>query len=364
MRRAGKAVRSTDHPRRRFCRLSLGFGLAAVATAVATAVPRRLIAAAETPDPPPFETLLAWLGFDSEDRQRVEAGDIVTRILPSTAEQQLRIASALLLPQPLAKLRRRLDDVAFYPPDPDLRAARRIGAKAGSVDPAWPGCGFATAEAEEAQRVRRATPGLGVNLSPSELAVLRTLAREADGAEVSAVFCQLLRQRAATYAEQGVAGIDVYDRGGGEIRRPDLALNAEARAFAARFSPYLSALRQTLAAYPRPAATRVDSRLSWRKTLIDGRPGFQLLHQLTDHGNGWTAVLTRQIYVSHSYDGLQAIAVFYDHGGTTLLIDENATTTDQIPPLFGALARTLGAAALRRTLSRHFAALRDTLDRS
>jgi len=104
-----------------------------------------------------------------------------------------------------------------------------------------------------------------------------------------------------------------------------------------------------------------QNRLSWRKTLIDGRVGFQLLHVLADHGDRWSAVLTRQFYVSHSYDGLQAIAIFYDRGAGTLLIDENATTTDQIPPLFASLARTLGAAALRRTLSRHFAALRHNL---
>jgi hypothetical protein len=339
------------------CRIGLGLGL----SIAPMAVPLPVSATPDKRDPPPAETLFDRLAFDADERQRVEAGEIVTRVLPSTGEQQLRVASALTLPRPLTEVRRRLAEVAFYPPDPDLLAAGTLEMTGDAASSPWAGCDFSASEAAELARLRQVAPGSTFNLSPAEIAVLRRVPIEADGATISDVFCQVLRRRALSYAEHGIAGIAPYDRGGGEIRRPDMALNAEAQAFAALFNPYLGALRRAVAASPRAVVGIAQNRLSWRKTLIDGRVGFQLLHVLADHGESWSAVLTRQFYVSHSYDGLQAIAILYDRGTGTLLIDENATTTDQIPPLFASLARSLGAAALRRTLSRHFAALRHNL---
>jgi hypothetical protein len=316
-------------------------------------------------EPPPAAHLFDRYGFDEEARRRVDAGDIVARQLPSTRPQQMSVASALLLPQPLAVVADHFADVTFYPPDPDLRASGLFdasGVRVAGHD--GHGAIFAAADGAEIDRLHAVEAGSAFNLSSAEIARIRRRlagARAADGAAdaaaANAAFAAVLTERAAAYAADGLAAIAPYDRGDGREQRPGAALRADGEAFDAEFTPYLGNLRRALAAHPQPPPATVASRLFWRKTLIDGRLGHQVMHLLITGGDGWLATATRQIYVSHSYDCLQAIAVFYDLGNRSLLIDANTTTTDQIPALFGALARRLGGDALRRTLIRHFAAL-------
>ncbi len=334
-------------------------GLAAVAVS-GIAPGRPAPAAVDVTEPPSPERLLDRYGFDEDARRRIYAGDIVARQLPSTRPQQMRVASALLLPQPLRVIADRFADLAFYPPDPDLRATGLLGPSGLAAAGGGRAAVYAAEDQPEIDRLVAVEAGSAFNLSGDEIAGIRHRLADTGAADVDAVnaaFAAVLTDRAATYAARGVAAIAPYDRGGGREQRPDAALRADAEALNAEFAPFLADLRHALAHHPQPPPATVASRLFWRKTLIDGRLGHQLMHLLITGGDGWLATVTRQIYVSHSYDCLQAIAVFHDLGTRTLLIDANATTTDQIPALFGALARRLGGDALRRTLVRHFAAL-------
>lgn len=224
---------------------------------------------------------------------------------------------------------------------------------------------FSAAESKEAANLLKFQGGSDFNLGPSEVAVLRQLAKDLSGQSqtatreaVSAAYREMLRKRYHSYRQQGLDGIEPYLRKSDTVSPArELKLAAESMPVARQVFPDF---QRSLIDYP-----RVGSEYLHRFFLIkkeqQGRPAFVLAHRILDVQPGYALMAEQQFFVGHTYNSLQIAMGWFPHGGKTFVGLITRTSTEKVAGFGGDFARKVGRSRVQQIVEPFFEELRDVL---
>jgi len=312
-----------------------------LAAALAAAAPARALTLAE---------IEGDLGLSSQERARLERGQVLSRTVPNSNERELAVALAVKIDLPPAELAKQLLGGLAQRQNPDVLGRGVISTGALSEF-----SGVKLANAAAAQAYLSAKPGGALNLSAAEIAAFQELARQpgtsADPRKaVEGLIRQQLQARYQSYTAKGLAGIAPYARASGEARpAEDLLAATRASKFFAKYTPKML---QLLTDYPKGRPSDFDERQQWALYNANGARAIvlQQLFALPD-GDAWS-VAARQYYVSTSYNAEQNLMLFVpaDEGGTVAVM-LSRVSTEQVAGLGGSMKRSIGSKMMADTLS-------------
>ncbi len=183
-----------------------------------------------------------------------------------------------------------------------------------------------SSDRDEIQHYLDARPGVGLNLSSTEIAAFQALQGTDESARVEAVVEDMLRARYTAYRANGLAGAQPYAREKGghvspgeELRKTEENMQGLHELYPEFHNAWLS--------YPRslPQDIQADD-FFWVKLNIEERPVFVLSHRLVASNEDMHLVGIRDYYVSHFFDVSQRAAVVtrVDSGNDILIYIERA----------------------------------------
>jgi hypothetical protein len=285
------------------------------------------------------------LGFSSEQHAKLQAGEIVSAEIEETTEKQLAVALALKVPATL-------EDVAASVAKGTTFEANKAIKAFGEIDPAQVGeAAFAgiTLDAGEVERLLEVEPGSEFNLSSAEIAIFQDLAQQQATADaVNAAWRQVLAGRLQAYLDGGLNGIAPYDRGGdSSSAAEDLKAAAEGSKLVQQAVPDLY---QAFLAYPDQAVPDVEHQFFWTEQVADDRPVYILTHRMTQQRPDLLVVLSRDFYVSHSFNASQGAAGALPVEGGVVIFYANRTSSDQVAGFMSGMRHEIGRGMMRDSL--------------
>jgi hypothetical protein len=250
---------------------------------------------------PTSAELLADLPLTDAQRQQVMRGELVTRTAHTTFEREIAVSMAFLMNAPIERAVELLSEAGVARADPDFVAFGEIH-DAGTTDD------FKTLQliphgSEEVQHYLMAHPGETLNLDIREIAAFDALANDAarPAARVEAQVKEHLLARHRAYRTAGLDGIAPYARADNRRYQPadDLRRETDEERVVRKYLPKLAVL---LLKYPSNLPPGFRDRFFWLDYAIDDRPNLVLAHRMVVPLGTAAAVVTRQFYVSHSYN--------------------------------------------------------------
>jgi hypothetical protein len=258
---------------------------------------------------PRVEDLLKGSAFDSKEIERVLAGEIAVTTVKHPSDRELAVGIACLVADDVDPMKP-FDRSRPMLPGDSIREFQPI-------DPSDPDAAFGKIEItstdrEELRRYLDFEEGLGLNLSPDEVATFRREERKhskpAPLDVVNAVVRRALRDRFDAYRAKGLAGIAPYVREGGELVAPGDELGTiidQSRVLRKLFPEFMAIWED----YPNSTTKAQDEAFYWIRSTVDDRPMFTLAHQMS-WGDGTTRLRgERLFYASHFFNAGQTIVV-------------------------------------------------------
>ena len=298
------------------------------------------------------EELCQVLELSAPDPEALRQGKLEGLSVPELGERDLAVGFAFWAKSAPDALARGFRDGVDLRNGPNVTAVRRITSfTAADFDSLRLSAGASVAEAG---RYRKAHPGEELNLSTEELASLGRLGELAGPTKIASELGRLLAARVAAYRARGLAGIAPYERENGALRAP----GEDLRALIARLAPQLGKLAPGVAEaildYPRASRFPTDEAFFWIAYETEGRPVFTLRHRLSLRVGPGIVAVDRELYVSHGYDDMQAIALaFPDRGGTTICYRAH-TFTERVAGIGSVAKHGLGRRRMASELEKMF----------
>jgi hypothetical protein len=296
------------------------------------------------------ESIAAAMGLGAQDQAKLRAGEIVSSEIQETDEKQLAVALALMVPATL-------EDVAASVAEGTTLEANTAIKAHGSIDPTQVGeAAFAgiTLDADEVNRLLEVEPGSDFNLSSEEIAVFQALAQQhkagdpAAAEAVNAAWRQVLAGRMQAYLAGGLAGIAPYDRGGEtSSAADDLRAAAEASKVVQQAAPELY---QAFLAYPDNSVADVQHQFFWSEQTADDRPVYVLTHRMAQQRPDRLVTLSRDFYVSHSFNASQGVAGALPVESGVMIFYANRTSSDQVAGFMSGMRHEIGRGMMRDSL--------------
>jgi hypothetical protein len=309
------------------------------------------------------EAVAEAMGLGAGDQAKLQAGQIVSSEIEETTEKQLAVALALKVPATLE------DVAASVAQGTTLEANKAIKAH-GEIDPAEAGeAAFApiTLDAHEVARLLEVEPGSDFNLSSAEIAVFQDLGQQHKAGDpaaadaVNAAWRQMLAGRLQAYLAGGLDGIAAYDRGGdSSSAADDLKAAAEGSKLVQQAVPELY---QAFLAYPNQSVADVEHRFFWTEQVADDRPVYTLTHRMAQQRPDLLVVLSRDFYVSHSFNASQAAAGALPIEGGVVIFYGNRTSSDQVAGFMSGMRHEIGRGMMRDSLVAAMEQIRTTWQR-
>jgi hypothetical protein len=310
------------------------------------------------------EAVAEAMGLSTQDRAKLQAGEIVSTEIEETTDKQLAVALALKVPATLE------DIAASVAAGTTLEANKAIRAY-GEIDPANVSeAAFAgiTLGTDDVKRLLEVEPGSEFNLSSAEIGVFQDLARQHKAGDpatldaVNAAWRQTLAGRLQAYLDGGLNGIAPYDRGGGDSSSAadDLRAAAEASKLVQQAVPELY---QAFLAYPNQAAADVEHKFFWTEQRADDRPVYILTHRMTQQRPNMLVVLSRDFYVSHSFNASQGSAGALPVSDGVVIFYGNRTSSDQVAGFMSGMRHEIGRGMMRDSLVKAMEQIRATWQR-
>lgn len=315
--------------------LSLACATAFVASAELSGLPR-------PQEGDPFSFLSPVVTLDPAERERIDRGDVLVRILPAPDGEVAVFAASRLSAEPEA-LVRWTHAIEALKRSPFVVAIRRF-----SHPPVLSDLDALALDDVDLDGIRRCEAGnCSVKLAAHEIDALKSAAGSAGEwrPAVQREFRRLVLARVTKYQSEGLAGLPPYvDRS--EPTRP----HAEFAGILAR-SPhlrnYLPAVADGLSDYPRAELRSAESFLYWSKEQYkSGKPIIAVtqVHIVRPVGASLPAVvvLGQEVFASHYRDGSLGTTFVLDGGTTRYLVYLNRSRLDKLGTgMFGGLKRTL-----------------------
>lgn len=314
----------------------------------------------------PFAFFQPWIALTPSDRQRLDRGDVLVRILPAR-DRQLAVFAASTLdatPDTLIERMRAIEELkksAFVP------IVKRF-----SDPPAIEDLADLNLDDDELEDLRRCRPGdCDLKLSAIEIEEVRRSAAEGGAGwkdAIHATFQRLLLARATVFLSYGLEGLPAYHDRKETMRLQD----AFASILAA--SPYLverlPAFASALGQRPDAARANTESFLYWSKERFGGKATVTVSH-VTILRNEEEAVspvvlvASTQVFGSHYMNGaLGLTAMLRDlDGRRTYLVYLNRTEVDVLGGVFSAWKRAVIEGRIERETGEIFRELRRRIER-
>ena len=315
--------------------LSLACATAFVASAELSGLPR-------PQEGDPFSFFSPVVTIDPAERERIDHGEVVVRILPARDAEVAVFAASRFDAEPEA-LVRWTKAIEALKRSPFVVAIRRF-----SHPPVLSDLDALALDDVDLDGIRRCEAGdCSVKLAAHEIEALKSAADSNDEWKpaVQREFRRLVLARVTKYQSEGLAGLAPYaDRS--EPTRPQ----AEFAGILAR-SPhlrnYLPAVADGLSDYPRAELSSAESFLYWSKEQYkNGKPIIAItqVHIVRPVGASLPAVvvLGQEVFASHYRDGSLGTTFVLDGGKTRYLVYLNRSRLDRLGDgMFGGLKRTL-----------------------
>jgi len=311
--------------------------LAAGAALLAMAGPR----AASCPDP--FAFLGPSIVVSGKERQKLDAGDAIVRVLAAEGREiaVLGAAAVEIDGDRLVAWMRRIED---------LKKSEHVPAVGRfSEPPVLSDLAGHTLDDRDLDHLRQCRPGnCDLKLSAGEIARMRQVLAAAGTQWKPAAqeaFRRVMLDRVLAYRAHGLAGIETYADGHTDRSLPEIASALLDR------SPYLGAgmpaLVEHLARYPNVPLPRSESFLYWSQEEFGGRPVTSVTHvtmvRSQTAGLPDALVAGRQVFATHYQNGSLSLTLLLRGcpGPPHYLTYVSRSEVDVIRGLFGWLARRL-----------------------
>jgi hypothetical protein len=320
----------------------------------------RLLFAADIPT---VETALKAAGLDAGAKDRVLAGEIVSKALAEGSDKELAAGLVFRIRAPLAKVMQAIREGKTFEVNRDIIS---FGKADGGLDK----LGYTAEEAGEALAVLNAGPGSRFNLSNAEIGRFRALKAKLKSADprkdpqaleaVNAEYRAILADRLTAYRSGGVKAIAPYSRGEGESKPAE---ELELAANEARLGNLFPEFHQNLVGYPSAPQEGIEHEYWWFKQRVEKRPVFILAHRMYQPGAGYALMMERQIYVGASYNSSQTIAGGIEDGGAVIVLYGNRCFTDQVAGEMSGMKHNIGRGQMVDDLKAYFENVRKMLEK-
>ncbi len=292
-------------------------------------------------DADPFSFFQPVVTMSSIDRQRIDAGEVVVKILPARDGEVAVFAATRFDAQPEA-LVRWTQAIDALKRSPFVVAIRRF-----SRPPVLADLDQLSLDDVDLEGIRRCQTGdCSVKLATHEIESLKKAAGAGVEwkAAVQQEFRRVVLSRVTRYQAEGLAGLPPYD----DQDEPTLP-REEFAAIMAR-SPhlrhYLPALADGLNSYPQAELSSKESFLYWSKEQYrNGKPLISVtqVHIVRPVGPSLPliVVIGQEVFASHYRDGSLGTTFILDGGKTRYLAYLNRSRLDQLDGMFGGVKRTL-----------------------
>jgi hypothetical protein len=313
----------------------------------------------------PFAFLRPTVDITPQEERRLDAGEVLVRVLPATAGE----FAVVLAARTTADGRRLVEgvrDIAALKRSAQVTAISRFSSPPIAADVA-----ALQVDEQDLAAMRACRPrSCDLKLTAAEMETLQTAASSA-GANwrpaLQAAMRSLVLDRTSRYLVRGHAGIGSYaDQGQptvlADVFRTVLQHSAFLTTHAADLAGYLER-------YPQPAPPGVESFVYWSNEQLGGRPSLGATHvaMRTDDSpdRPEAVVVGKQIFATHYVTGaLSVTAVLRGRESSErYLVYVNRSRVDVLDRWYGGLARTLMTRRIRDEATRVFRGLKERLER-
>ena len=314
-------------------------------------------------DMPTIEVALKAVGLDAGAKDRVLAGEIVSKELAEGSDKELAAGLVLQIRAPLAKIMQAVREGKTFEVNRDILA---FGRADGDLDK----LGYTAEEAGEALAVLNAGPGSKFNLSNAEIGRFRALKVKLKSADprkdpqaleaINTEYRAILANRLTAYRNGGVKAVAAYSRDKGESKPAEelgLALNESL------VGTLFPEFHQALASYPIVPQEGIESEYWWFKQRVERRPIFILAHRMYQQSADHALMMERQIYVGASYNSSQTIAGGVEEGGNVIVLYGNRCFTDQVAGGLSGMKHSIGRGEMINELKAYFENVRKMLEK-
>ena len=308
---------------------------------------------------PTIEDILRAAGLDVGAKDKVLAGEIVSKELAEGSDKELAAGLVVLIRAPLAKTMQAIREHKTIEANRDILAFGTDLAK----------LGYSADEAGEAFAFLNASPGSKFNLSAHEFDRVRALEARLksdprkDPAALEAVnseYRAILADRLAAYQKGGAKAVAPYSRGKNEAKPSDELALAVIETVNVKLFPEF---HEALAGYPFAPREGIEEEFLWFKQRIEKRPVLILAHRMYQRTPQYGLMMERQIYVGASYNSSQTIAGGVEQGGNLIALYANRCFTDQVAGSMSGMKHRLGRGQMIGELKALFENIRKTLER-
>lgn len=305
------------------------------------------VASAEMSGPPlpaegdPFSFFSPGVTVDAGERQRIEHGEVVVRILPAR-DGEVAVFAATKFAAEAEALVRWTKAIEALKRSPFVVAIRRF-----SHPPVLSDLDALALDDVDLEGIRQCETGsCSVKLASHEIDALKSAAGTSGEWKpaVQREFRRLLLARVAKYQSEGLAGLPPYvDRS--EPTRPQTEF-AGILARSPHLRNYLPAVADGLSNYPQAELPSAESFLYWSKEQYkNGKPIIAVtqVHIVRPVGPSLPAVvvLGQEIFASHYRDGSLGSTFVLDDGKARYLVYLNRSRLDRLGGMFSGLKRAL-----------------------
>ena len=314
--------------------LSLACATAFVASAELMGLPRPA-------DGDPFSFFSPGVTIDASERQRIDQGEVLVRILPARDGEVAVFAASRFDAEPDA-LVRWTKAIEALKRSPFVVSIRRF-----SHPPVLSDLDALVLDDVDLDGIRRCQTGnCSVKLAAHEIDALKSAAA-AQGewkAAVQREFRRLVLARVTKYQSEGLAGLPPYVDGIEPTRPHEEFAGILARS--PHLRNYLPAVADGLSNYPQAELPTAESFLYWSKEQYkNGKPVIAVtqVHIVRPVGPSLpvVVVLGQEVFASHYRDGSLGTTFVLDGGKTRYLVYVNRSRLDRLGGMFSGLKRSL-----------------------
>jgi hypothetical protein len=309
------------------------------------------------------ETALKAAGLDAGAKNRVLAGEIVSKELAEGSDKELAAGLVFRIRAPLAKTMQAIREGKTFNVDRDILAF-------GKADGGFDKLGYTADEAGEALAVLNVGSGSRFNLSNAEIGRFRALKTRLKSSDprkdpqaleaINTEYRAILADRLTAYRKGGVEAIASYSRGKSESRPAEELGLAVNEALVGELFPEF---HQAMAGYPSTPQEGIEHEYWWFKQRVENRPIFILAHRMYQQDAHHALMMERQIYVGASYNSSQTIAGGFEEDGNVIVLYGNRCFTDQVAGAMSDTKHRIGRGQMIDELKGHFENVRRMLEK-